>query len=67
MMTAVMSNSRVAEAAKKGLAPAFKLAFLGVGYRAFLVVGLGLFVVAIFWFLFENIRPLLSASASEGL
>jgi len=49
MQTAVISNSRVAEAAKRGLSPAFLLAFRGGSVTGFLVVGLGLLVVAGFW------------------
>src|SRR3989344_2527505 len=49
MQTAVMANSRVAEAAKRGLKDAFGLAFKGGAVTGFLVVGLGLLVVAAFW------------------
>src|SRR3989338_7804929 len=49
MKTAVMANSRVAEGAKSGLKKAFSLAFKGGAVTGFLVVGLGLLVVAGFW------------------
>ncbi len=49
MNTAVMANSRVAEGAKSGLKKAFSLAFKGGSVTGFLVVGLGLLVVAGFW------------------
>ncbi len=49
MQTAVMANSRVTEGAKKGLKEAFLLAFKGGAVTGFLVVGLGLLVVAGFW------------------
>ena len=49
MQTAVLANSRVAERARTGLTGAFLLAFRGGAVTGFLVVGLGLFVVAGFW------------------
>jgi K(+)-stimulated pyrophosphate-energized sodium pump len=49
MQTAVMANSRVAEAAKDGMKKAFNLAFRGGAVTGFLVVGLGLLVVSGFW------------------
>ena len=67
MMTAVFSNSRVAEAAKRGLEPAFQLAFLGGSVTGFLVVGLGLFVVAGFWFLFGDIEALIGLGFGGSL
>ena len=67
MMTAVFSNSRVAEAAKKGLEPAFKLAFLGGSVTGFLVVGLGLFTVAGFWFLFGDLEALIGLAFGGSL
>ena len=53
MMTAVDTNSRTTEAAKKGLAEAFRVAFLGGSVTGFLVVGLGLLAVAVFFWLFS--------------
>ena len=50
MMTAVQSNSRVAEAARTDIAPAFRIAFLGGSVTGFLVVGLGLLTVSVLWF-----------------
>ncbi|MBI2036838.1 MAG: sodium/proton-translocating pyrophosphatase, partial [Candidatus Liptonbacteria bacterium] len=67
MMTSVLSNVRVAEAAKKGLAPAFKLAFLGGSVTGFLVVGLGLLVVAGFWFLTRDISALVGLGFGGSL
>ncbi|MDO8601004.1 MAG: sodium-translocating pyrophosphatase [bacterium] len=66
MMTAVDSNSRTAEAAKKGLAPAFNLAFRGGAVTGFLVVGLGLFVVSLFYALFKDMPDGLHALIGLG-
>src|SRR4029078_7867952 len=52
MNVAVRSNARTAEAAREGVAPAFKVAFRAGSVTGLLVVGLGLFVVAgYYWFL----------------
>lgn len=53
MMTAVDTNSRTTEAAKKGLPEAFRVAFLGGSVTGFLVVGLGLLAVSVFFWLFS--------------
>lgn len=67
MMTAVFSNVRVAEAARRGLGPAFKIAFLGGSVTGFLVVGLALFVVSAFWFLFSDIGALVGLGFGGSL
>ncbi|MDP3772497.1 MAG: sodium-translocating pyrophosphatase [bacterium] len=54
MMTAVDTNVRTTEAAKKGIAQAFRVAFLGGSVTGFLVVGLGLISVTGFYLLFKN-------------
>ena len=60
MNVAVRSNARTAEAAREGVAPAFKVAFRAGSVTGLLVVGLGLFGVAgYYWFLtgaLDNIR-----------
>lgn len=57
MMVAVRSNSRVAEAAKQGMAPALSLAFKAGSVTGFLVVALGLLAVAGFYFAFGMEEP----------
>ena len=52
MNVAVRSNARTAEAAREGVAPAFKVAFRAGSVTGLLVVGLALFGVAgYYWFL----------------
>ena len=58
MMTAVMANVRVAEGAKTSLQKAFSIAFRGGSVTGFLVTGLGLMVVSIFWLLTKDIYAL---------
>jgi K(+)-stimulated pyrophosphate-energized sodium pump len=67
MLTAVMSNVRVAEAAKKGLFQAFRLSFFGGSVTGFLVVGLGLFVVSAFWILTKDVASLISIGFGGSL
>jgi len=67
MMTAVKSNVKVAEAAKKGLAPAFSLAYLGGSVTGFLVVSLGLLVISIFWLITKDLPALLSLGFGGSL
>lgn len=66
MMTAVDANSRTTEAAKKGLAPAFNIAFRGGAVTGFLVVGLALFSVSVFYALFGNTADGVSALIGLG-
>ena len=67
MLTTVMSNVRVAEAAKNGINKAFRLSFLGGSVTGFLVVGLGLFVVSVFWILTKDIASLISIGFGGSL
>ena len=67
MQTAVMANSRVAEGAKQGLKRAFSLAFQGGSVTGFLVVGLGLFIVSLFWHLTSDLNALLGVGFGGSL
>ena len=66
MQTAVLANSRVAEKARGGLSGAFLLAFRGGAVTGFLVVGLGLLVVAGFWTLAGGGHEALQALIGVG-
>lgn len=67
MQTAVMANSRVAEAARDGMKKAFNLAFRGGAVTGFLVVGLGLLVVAGFWHWTHSINVLIGVGFGGSL
>ncbi|MBI2023967.1 sodium-translocating pyrophosphatase [Candidatus Giovannonibacteria bacterium] len=67
MMTAVKSNVKVAEAAKKGLSEAFSLAYIGGSVTGFLVVSLGLIVICGFWIFTKDISALLSLGFGGSL
>ncbi len=67
MMTAVLANVRTAEAAKSGLAPAFKLAFRGGAVTGFLVVSLGLLTVTGFWILTRDVAALVGLAFGGSL
>ena len=67
MKTAVMANSRVAEGAKSGLKKAFSLAFKGGAVTGFLVVGLGLLVVAGFWNWINDLAALVGVGFGGSL
>ncbi len=67
MQTAVMANSRVAEAARDGMKKAFGLAFRGGAVTGFLVVGLGLLVVSGFWHWTHNINVLIGVGFGGSL
>ncbi|MBI2610238.1 sodium-translocating pyrophosphatase [Candidatus Giovannonibacteria bacterium] len=67
MMTAVMSNVRVAQAAKSGLSKAFHAAYLGGSVTGFLVVSLGLLVVGAFWIYTKDLAALLGLGFGGSL
>jgi K(+)-stimulated pyrophosphate-energized sodium pump len=67
MMTAVDTNSRTTEAARKGLASAFRVAFLGGSVTGFLVVGLGLLVTGGFYAIFRDVAALTGLAFGSSL
>ncbi len=67
MLTSVKSNIKVAESAKESLEKAFNAAFKGGSVTGFLVVGLGLLVVSVFWFLFRDIESLIGLGFGGSL
>ncbi len=67
MMVSTQANSKVAEAAKKGLKPAFNLAFKGGSVTGFLVVGLGLLAVSGFYLLFQDLAALIALGFGGSL
>src|SRR3989344_2008916 len=67
MMVAVRANSRVTEAAKKGLSQAFSLAFRGGAVTGFFVVGLALLSVAGYYALTQDIKALIGLGFGGSL
>ncbi len=67
MMTAVDANVRTTEAAKIGLSRAFRVAFLGGSVTGFLVVGLGLFSVSVFYYFTNNVDSLVGLAFGSSL
>jgi len=67
MMTAVDANIRTTEAAKSGLARAFRVAFLGGSVTGFLVVGLGLISVSLFYGATQDIQSLIGLAFGSSL
>ncbi len=67
MMTAVEANVRTTEAAKRGLAEAFKVAFLGGSVTGFLVTGLALLSVTVFYLFFRDVAALVGLGFGGSL
>ena len=67
MMTAIDANIRTTEAAKTGLARAFRVAFLGGSVTGFLVVGLGLISVSLFYAATQDIQSLVGLAFGGSL
>jgi K(+)-stimulated pyrophosphate-energized sodium pump len=67
MMVAVRANSRVAEEAKHGLSEAFSLAYKGGAVTGFLVVGLALLSVTIFYWMTGDVKALIGLAFGSSL
>jgi K(+)-stimulated pyrophosphate-energized sodium pump len=67
MIVSTRANVRVAEAAKKGLKPALDLSFKGGSITGFLVVGLGLLSVSLFYLLLGDIKALIALGFGGSL
>ncbi|MBI4034204.1 MAG: sodium-translocating pyrophosphatase [Candidatus Brennerbacteria bacterium] len=67
MMIAVRANTKTAEAARSGLAPALKLAFRAGSVTGFLVVSLGLLSVSLFYLLSGNVGTLVGLGFGASL
>ncbi len=69
MTTAVDTNARTAEAAKSGLPKAFKVAYQGGAVTGFLVVGLALVAVSVFYLVFisKNLTALVGLGLGGSL
>ncbi len=67
MMVAVRANVRVAEEAKKGLSPAFSLAFKGGAVTGFFVVGLALLSLTLFYWFTQDVKALVGLGFGASL
>lgn len=67
MMVSTQANVKVAEAASKGLKPAFNLSFKGGSVTGFLVAGLGLLSVAGFYLVFQDLKALIALGFGGSL
>ena len=67
MTVATKANVRVAEAAKKGVHPAFNIAFQGGTVTGLLVAGLGLLAVAGFYAMTKNVEAMIGLAFGSSL
>jgi len=67
MMVAVRTNSRVAEEAKNGLAPAFSLGYKGGAVTGFFVVGLALLSTTGFYWVTGDVKALIGLGFGSSL
>lgn len=68
MWVSTEANGKIAEAAKGGLSRAFAIAFQGGSVTGFLVVGLGLFVISVFYFFTQpDLKPLVALGLGGSL
>ena len=67
MVTSVTTNSRTAESAKSGLARAFRTAFKGGAVTGFLVSGLALLTVTLFWMFTHDLHAMIGLAFGSSL
>ncbi|MDO8495173.1 MAG: sodium-translocating pyrophosphatase [bacterium] len=67
MYVAIKSNVRVAEAAKQGIKPAFDLSFKGGSVTGFLVAGLALLSLTLFYWWTGDVKPLIGLGFGGSL
>ncbi len=67
MTVATKANVRVAEAAKRGMRPAFGIAFQGGTVTGLLVAGLGLLAVAGFYAMTKNVESMVGLAFGSSL
>ncbi|MCX6759066.1 MAG: sodium-translocating pyrophosphatase [Candidatus Nealsonbacteria bacterium] len=67
MLVSTQANVRVAEAAKKGLKPAFNLSYTGGLITGLLVVSFGLLAVAGFYLLTQDLKALIALGFGASL
>ncbi len=67
MMVSTRSNVKVAEAAKKGMGPALNLSFKSGSVTGFLVVGLGLLSVSVFYYFAQDLKALVALGFGGSL
>jgi K(+)-stimulated pyrophosphate-energized sodium pump len=67
MLVSTQANLKVAEAAKRGLKEAFDLSFKGGSVTGFLVVGLGLLIISLFYILTNDLKALIALGFGGSL
>lgn len=68
MWVSTLANVRVAEAAKRGLSPAFGLSFHSGAVTGFLVIGLGLLSISLLYFFVQpDLKPLIALGFGGSL
>jgi len=67
MMVSTRANLKVAQASQKGLAEALKLSFQGGSVTGFLVVGLGLLSISLFYLFCQDLKALIALGFGGSL
>jgi len=67
MMISTSANVKVAQSAKSGMKQALDLSFKGGSVTGFLVVGLGLFCVSVFYLIFKDVNSLVALGFGGSL